>query len=131
MSILDDFVKKALASKLTLESAIPESTSRKEEGEFKKSKPNYYLNSLKVLQNKRFKWNTTLRLYLSIWASLVVSCWLWKVGEILVNNTASYKLDNSVLITLISTTTVNVLGLVLIVMSDLFNGKSEVRDTRD
>ena len=69
--------------------------------------------------------NTKLRVYLSIWSSLLVTCWLWKVGEILVNNNEKYCLSDSVLNMLLGTTTLNVLGIVAIAMYDLFNGKSE------
>ena len=72
-----------------------------------------------------YLFNTNLRVYLSIWASLVVSCWLWKVGEILMNNNDKYCLSESVLNMLLGTTTLNVLGIVAIAMYDVFNGKSE------
>lgn len=72
----------------------------------------------------RFITNTRLRYYLVIWTSLLVSCWLWKVGE-LVGNSKEYALSDGVLVALLTTTTVNVLGIIAIVMKDLFNGGSE------
>ena len=86
---------------------------------------NYLGNTRRQLENKRFLTNTNLRIYFAIWASIVVSIWLWKVSEILSNNFQKYCLSDSVLITLLTTTTLNVLGLVAIVLHDLFNGKSE------
>ncbi|WP_165624220.1 hypothetical protein [Flavobacterium oreochromis] len=56
---------------------------------------------------------------------------MWKVGEILVNNNEKYCLSDNVLITLLGTTTLNVLGIVAIAMYDLFNGKSEEKITSD
>lgn len=72
------------------------------------------------LENERYRQDTNHRSALIVWASTLVSFWLVGVFLILVNNTSFYKLDNSVLITLLSTTTVNVLGLMVIVLSDLF-----------
>ncbi|MDH4474102.1 MAG: hypothetical protein QE487_15950 [Fluviicola sp.] len=72
----------------------------------------------------RFVTNTRLRYYLAIWASLLISCWLWKVGE-LVMNSKKHELSDGVLIALLTTTTANVLGIIAIVMKDLFNGGSE------
>jgi len=56
---------------------------------------------------------------------------MWKVGEILVNNNEKYCLSDNVLITLLGTTTLNVLGIVAIAMYDLFNGKSEENITAE
>lgn len=73
----------------------------------------------------RLRQNTLSRRYFVLWSSFLVSCWMWKVGEILVNNNDKYCLSDNVLITLLGTTTLNVLGIVAIAMHDLFNGKSE------
>lgn len=69
--------------------------------------------------------NTNARRFFVYWSAIFVSCWMWKVGEILVNNNNKYCLSDNVLITLLGTTTLNVLGIVAIAMYDLFNGKSE------
>ena len=69
--------------------------------------------------------NTNARRFFVYWSAIFVSCWMWKVGEILVNNNDKYCLSDNVLITLLGTTTLNVLGIVAIAMYDLFNGKSE------
>lgn len=73
----------------------------------------------------RLRQNTFARKYFVFWSSFLVSCWLWKVGEILVNNNEKYCLSDNVLMMLLGTTTLNVLGIVAIAMHDLFNGKSE------
>ncbi|OWP78681.1 hypothetical protein BWG23_00920 [Flavobacterium oreochromis] len=79
----------------------------------------------------RLRQNTLSRRYFVLWSSFLVSCWMWKVGEILVNNNEKYCLSDNVLITLLGTTTLNVLGIVAIAMYDLFNGKSEEKITSD
>jgi hypothetical protein len=73
----------------------------------------------------RLRINTLSRSYFVFWSSILVSCWMWKVGEILINNNDKYCLSDDVLMTLLGTTTLNVLGIVAIAMYDLFNGKSE------
>ena len=109
-----------------INSEIPnfDEKSKKEAEVFRKKK-SYPQKTLEDLKGKRYLFNTNLRVYLSIWASLVVSCWLWKVGEILMNNNDKYCLSDSVLNMLLGTTTLNVLGIVAIAMYDVFNGKSE------
>ena len=109
-----------------INSEIPnfDEKSKKEAEVFRKKK-SYPQKTLEDLKGKRCLFNTNLRVYLSIWASLVVSCWLWKVGEILMNNNDKYCLSESVLNMLLGTTTLNVLGIVAIAMYDVFNGKSE------
>lgn len=79
----------------------------------------------------RLRQNTLSRRYFVLWSSFLVSCWMWKVGEILVNNNDKYCLSDNVLITLLGTTTLNVLGIVAIAMHDLFNGKSEENITAE
>ncbi|EKT3975133.1 hypothetical protein ACKUCE_11870 [Flavobacterium psychrophilum] len=79
----------------------------------------------------RLRQNTLSRRYFVLWSSFLVSCWMWKVGEILVNNNDKYCLSENVLITLLGTTTLNVLGIVAIAMHDLFNGKSEENITAE
>lgn len=75
----------------------------------------------KVLKNKRYKDDTEHRKVLSIWAGTLVSFWLVSVLLILTNNTNRFGLSDSVLMTLLGTTTLNVLGLMVIVLNDLFN----------
>lgn len=75
----------------------------------------------KSLENQRYREDTEHRKTLSIWAAVVVSFWLVSVLLILRNNTNILKLNDSVLITLLGTTTLNVLGLMIIVLNDIFN----------
>ncbi|UUC45861.1 hypothetical protein [Flavobacterium cerinum] len=98
--------------------------SKKEEQIFEKQK-NYIRYTFNDLKNKRYSTNTKLRIYLAIWSSFIVTYWLWKVGEILINNNDRYCLSDTVLNVLLGTATLNVLGIVAIAMYDLFNGKSE------
>jgi hypothetical protein len=80
---------------------------------------------LEAAKSKRYIQNTKLRMYLAVWAAILVSSWMFKVGEIVVNNNDRYCLSENVLITLLTTTTIEVLGVIAIVMKDLFNTKSE------
>lgn len=89
------------------------------------SDKNYVKTTLEDLKAGRFKSNTQLRKYLVFWSCLLISIWMWKVGEILVNNHQKYCLSDTVLITLLTTTTANVIGIMLIVLKDLFNGNKE------
>ena len=74
----------------------------------------------KHLANRRFESDTQKRDILSTWAAILVSFWLIGVFLILVNNTSIFKLDSNVLIALLATTTLNVLGLMYIVLKGLF-----------
>lgn len=92
---------------------------------------NYGTQMMRYLKARRYSVNTRLRLILSAWAAFLVSCWLWKVAEILVHNTERYRLSDEVMITLLATATLNVIGIITIVMTDLFNGRSEEDKDRD
>lgn len=98
--------------------------SKKEAQIFEKQK-NYIRYTFNDLKNKRYSTNTKLRIYLAIWSSFIVTYWLWKVGEILIDNNDRYCLSDTVLNVLLGTATLNILGIVAIAMYDLFNGKSE------
>lgn len=78
-------------------------------------------NEYKSLENQRYKDDTEHRKVLSTWAGTLVSIWLVSVLLILTNNTNRFELSDSVLIALLGTTTLNVLGLMVIVLNDLFN----------
>lgn len=73
----------------------------------------------------RYLANTTLRKTMSKWAAWLISIWLLIVATILMLNNFVFCLSDSVLNTLITTTTINVIGIILICFRDLFNGKSE------
>ena len=99
--------------------------SQKELESFESRNPKYDSETRDAIEQKRYTANTRLRVYLAVWASVIVFGWLVCVLVVLMLNDFWYKLSDSVLITLLTTTTINVLGLVIIAMSDLFNGKSE------
>ncbi len=80
----------------------------------------------KFFEIERYKEDTQHRRTLSTWAGVVVSMWLLCVVLILIGNTRNYRLSDSVLITLLGTTTLNVLALMLVVLNDIFrNGKKD------
>jgi len=78
-------------------------------------------NESKSLENERYKNDTAYRKVFSTWAGTLVSVWLVCVLLILTSNTNKFKLSDSVLIALLGTATLNVLGLMVIVLNGLFN----------
>lgn len=81
--------------------------------------------SIDYLYTKRYNQNTKLRSKLARWVKGLVSTYLVLVFFLLCLNDYLIHISDAVLITLLGTTTVNVLGLMYITMKDLFNGKSE------
>ena len=71
---------------------------------------------------KRYEQNTELRRSLAIMFTLTINGWLFAVFLILLTNNRSLKLSDSVLITLLTTTTIQVLGMMVIILWDLFPG---------
>ncbi|MCW3107764.1 MAG: hypothetical protein JWQ09_2270 [Segetibacter sp.] len=76
---------------------------------------------LKLLQAKRYSSDTLDRKWLAIWTAFVVSIWLTAVLYILFKNVKDIHLSDTVLVTLLGTTTLNVLGLSFIVLRGHFN----------
>jgi len=74
-----------------------------------------------ALANDRYKGDTVHRNFLAKWAAFVVSIWLILVVTILCLNNFAFHLPDNVLITLLTTTTINILGLMIIVLKDIFN----------
>ena len=75
---------------------------------------------------KRYTDDSWSRKVLMVWAAIVVSIWLLLVIFILTfNNLFNFQLSDTVLSVLLGTTTLNVLGLMIIVLQDLFRGKLE------
>lgn len=69
----------------------------------------------------RYRANTVSRNYLSIWVAGVVSLWLIGVFWLLLHNEKDqYCLSDTVLVTLLGTTTLNILGLPLVILRGLF-----------
>lgn len=82
---------------------------------------------LKELEQQRYASDTVDRKWLAIWTAVVVSLWLSLVIFILiVNERFSLCLSDSVLITLLGTTTINVLGLSFIVLRGHFNSAQTI-----
>lgn len=79
----------------------------------------------KEAELERYNQDTSHRNGLVVWAATIVSFWLLCVIFILTRNTQQYKLSDTIVVTLLTTTTVNVLGLMIIVLNDLFKGKAK------
>lgn len=101
----------------------PKSQESFERAELQKKE---FILDLETAKISRFISNTTLRKLMSFWASLTVTAWLGFVGYVIMYNNDKFCLSDSVLNTLLTTTTLNVVGIVLICFRDLFNGKSEI-----
>jgi hypothetical protein len=110
-------------NRLPDQSGTPNSQESFERAELQKKE---FLLDLELAKTNRFIANTTLRKRMSYWASTMISVWLLIVAYILINNNELFCLSDSVLNTLITTTTINVIGIILICFRDLFNGKSEI-----
>ena len=83
-------------------------------------------NSRLRLKNQRYGWNTVLRIVFSIAYTWLLIVWLNKVIHILThNNLCGYKLSDNVLIALLVTSTANVIGMVVIVLKNLFPEKNK------
>ena len=110
-------------NRLPDQSGTPNSQESFERAELQKKE---FLLDLELAKTNRFIANTTLRKRMSYWASFVVTSWLTFVGYVIILNNDKFCLSDSVLNTLITTTTINVIGIILICFRDLFNGKSEI-----
>lgn len=82
-----------------------------------------YDRDSKKLRNERYREDTRHRRNLSTWAASIVSMWLIAVMLILIFNKNKIGLENSTLIALLSTTTLNILGMMFIVLRGLFENK--------
>jgi hypothetical protein len=74
---------------------------------------------LRYLRNERFRSDTLDRKWLAVWATTVVTLWLIAVILILINK-HKFDLSDTVLVTLLGTTTLNILGLSYIVLKGHF-----------
>lgn len=78
------------------------------------------------LANEDFEKSIKHRHTLVIWMMCVVSIWLViAAGIVIIQLCIKQGLSDTVLCTLLSTTTINVLGLAVIVLKGLFNHKSD------
>lgn len=81
--------------------------------------------SLNEQKKTRYSQDTRFRKHLAKWVMYIVPIWLALVIIIVILQgiLQSFKLSDSVLITLLATTTVNVLGLAFIVLKGIFPQK--------
>ena len=78
------------------------------------------------LKNRRYKDNSELRRGLAIMFTLTINGWLFVVFLILLTTSQTLKLSDSVLIALLTTSSANVLGMMYVILKNLFpNGKDK------
>lgn len=81
---------------------------------------------LERLRTERYRADTLSRKWLAEWAAVVVTLWL--VATIIIiccNSSKNLQLTDTVLSVLLGTTTLNVLGLMFIVLKGYFKGADE------
>lgn len=72
-------------------------------------------------QTKRYAQDTKLRTNLTRWVQWLIPAWLALVMAVLIMSMFCGDIDSSVLIALLTTTTVNIIGLPYIVLKGLFD----------
>ncbi|QEE50337.1 hypothetical protein FUA48_12340 [Flavobacterium alkalisoli] len=117
---MSSFDENLAAIPFQIEDAPTQGEIRKSEYDSKIMKADF-----EASKKNRFDTNTTLRKQMSYWAAVIVSLWLGFVAVVLLYNNTRLCFSDGVLNTLITTTTINVIGIILICFRDLFNGKSE------
>lgn len=80
-------------------------------------------HDLKWQEAERYAQDTKLRIKLTHWIKWLIPAWLASVVAVLTLSMFFGGLDSSVLIALLTTTTVNILGLPYIVLKGLFDKK--------
>lgn len=76
-----------------------------------------------ILENQRYSSDTRDRKWLAVRTVYAVSAWLILVILVLFANHSFIHLSDAVLVTLLGTTTLNVLGLTAIILRGHFNAK--------
>lgn len=89
------------------------------------SSQDYQSETMESVYRHRYSSNTKLRVELAYWAATLVSIYLLIIILILVHNHRLIHLSNNVLMTLLGTTTLNVLGLMAIVLKGYFGDKKQ------
>ena len=84
-------------------------------------------DDIKKSQIKRFNGETSLRENLSTAFTIIICFWLLSVILILVGNTNSYELSDNVLIALLVTSSANVIGMMQIILKNLFPNRDKKR----
>lgn len=90
------------------------------------SDPPVDIDELSMSEQKRMRYeqDTHFRKHFANWVMIVIPAWLLFVILILVGcGSGLMTLDSTVLVTLLTTTTVNVLGLAYIVLKDIFHNR--------
>ena len=89
-------------------------------------------DDLEAQERKRYAQDTRYRKLLALWVMWVVSVWLGVVLAIIaLTGFKVLKYDQPVLVTLLATTTINVLGLAFIVLRGLFLGARRFRKRKN
>lgn len=82
--------------------------------------------SMRQQRKERFSQDTRFRRHLANWVMIIVPVWLMSVVVLIyLHGYNTLDLDKEVLITLLATTTVNVLGLAYIVLKGIFPEESK------
>ena len=87
---------------------------------FTRIEANNDVKSMEQQEAERFGKDTKLRKVLAIWTMVIISVWLASVLLIVV---FCQKLSSEVIITLLATTTINILGLPKIILEGLFDNR--------
>ncbi len=104
------------------------------EEQHKKAFLEFYNEKIKKykLRSERYRVNTGMRITFSVVYTILLIWWLNKVIQILThNNLCSFKLSDNVLIALLVTSTANVIGMVVIVLKNLFPEKNKKEKTAE
>lgn len=81
-------------------------------------------DDMQVQRKNRFKQDTEHRKYLVMWVTITVNIWIIAILLIL----CFKELSDNVLITLLSTTTINILGMPIIVLKSLFKSDTKEKE---
>jgi hypothetical protein len=87
------------------------------------------LNKLE-LKNARYKDNSDMRKALVVAFTTIIALWLLSVLLILVGNTNRYHLSENTLITFLTTSSANVLGMMYVILKNLFPEKNKKDKTK-
>ena len=104
-------INNLLSDKVDIDASIPED--------------DYDEHGIGWQQTKRYAQDTRLRVSLTKWLQWLIPIWLFCVIAIVSVSMFLGHLDSSVLIALLTTTTVNILGLPYIVLKGLFEPKKD------
>lgn len=90
----------------------------------KEKTPTSHKDIRKWLENEDLRNNIQLRKYLAYWSFGIISVWIVIVAIILFDNKC-LELSENIIITMLVTTTANILGLPIIVLRNLFPSKEK------